>query len=354
VTIPSDDVAFREHVRRLSEGHPDARPHDLERRLRRLFPRVVVQARELAAEPATWYVYRDGAWRPHAGSWWTNPMVSHIVFDAEGWITDANAPARSLLGLGVGDPHHYTDLVAPGTTDDVRMMFGIVAEGHPISATVVLRPVDGEVIACEIRAQRSDRDLEVWLRLAADVDPGPRPDPVPLPELVTRPPDDAVFAAYTLRLLRGMPDPSADGLALRLHRVFPHARVMASDPQRWVAHRDGTDHGGPEAPWWHDERLPRVRFDDRGLILDADRAAVELLGEPLVGRHWQELVTPGSQDQVATVLDIIRAAGEVVSRFRLPAADGQLVEFDSHTRIDGDEFETVMRPLGRGTPDDLS
>jgi len=38
----------------------------------------------------------------------------------------------------------------------------------------------------------------------------------------------------------------------------------------------------------------------------------------------------------------------------LPAANGQLVEFDSHTRIDGDEFETVMRPLGRGAPDDVS
>jgi hypothetical protein len=29
----------------------------------------------------------------------------------------------------------------------------------------------------------------------------------------------------------------------------------------------------------------------------------------------------------------------------MPASDGRLVEFDSHTRIDGDRFETTMRPL---------
>ena len=119
--------------------------------------------------------------------------------------------------------------------------------------------------------------------------------------------------------------------------------MSTTDPTRWVAYRDGRiDRDDPS--WWHDARLPRVRYDDQGLILDANRPALALLGEPLVGRHWQELVTPGSQDEVQTVLGIIRAAGEVVSRFRMPAADGQLVEFDSHTRLDGEEFESVMRP----------
>ena len=52
-----------------------------------------------------------------------------------------------------------------------------------------------------------------------------------------------------------------------------------------------------------------------------------------------------SQDQVQSVLDILRDAGEVASRFRLPTSDGHLVEFDSYTHPVGDEFETTMRPI---------
>jgi hypothetical protein len=165
-----------------------------------------------------------------------------------------------------------------------------------------------------------------------------------MPDLVTHPADDIVFAEYAHQLLGMMHDPSPGGLALRLRRLFPHARVSTVATASWIAHRDATDHGRPEAPWWHDGGLPRVRYDDRGLIIDANAPAAELLGEPLVGRHWQELVTPGSQEDVQTVLGIIRSAGEVVSRFRMPDAEGQLVEFDSHTRLEGEEFETTMRP----------
>ena len=95
-----------------------------------------------------------------------------------------------------------------------------------------------------------------------------------------------------------------------------------------------------------------MRFDDRGLIVDANQAAVDLLGRTLVGQHWHELVTPGSQDEVQPVIDMIRAAGEVVSRFRLPASDGRLVDFDSYTRVAGDEFETIMRAGAAGLVED--
>ena len=36
--------------------------------------------------------------------------------------------------------------------------------------------------------------------------------------------------------------------------------------------------------------------------------------------------------------------GALPSRFRMPAADGSLVEFDSYTEVDGEAFTTVMRP----------
>ena len=144
------------------------------------------------------------------------------------------------------------------------MLFAIVAEGHELSATVLLRPHDGDVIACELRAERTGQSLEVWLRFAEDVNPAASLDPVPFPVLTTRPAEDVVFAAYAERLLALMPSPLPDGLALRLRRVFPHARVSTTDPTRWVAFRDGRNRDRDDPSWWHDARLPRVRYDDQG------------------------------------------------------------------------------------------
>jgi PAS domain S-box-containing protein len=221
----------------------------------------------------------------------------------------------------------------------------MVGNGHVLTATVLLRAVGGDLIACEVRAEPSADGVAAWLRLAADVDVGPQPDPIVLPRLETLPVDDAVFAGYVARQLTAMSDPSADGLGLRLRRMFQHARVTVADPERWVADRDGGAGHPDDGAWWTDPALPRVRYDDRGLILEANRAAADLLGVELVGHHWHEFVTPGSQDQVQSVLDILRDTGEVVSRFRMPTSDGHLVEFDSHTRPVGDGFETTMRPL---------
>ena len=91
--------------------------------------------------------------------------------------------------------------------------------------------------------------------------------------------------------------------------------------------------------------LPRVRSDERGLILEANDAALRLINPGLVGRHWHEFVIPGSTEQVNTVIDMIRSAGSAVSRYRMPSADGSLIEFDSYTRVDGDVLTTIIRPV---------
>src|SRR5689334_22112214 len=73
LTIPSSDRAFRRQVDRLAATGPTT-PDELEDRLRRLFPRAVVRFREISGEPAAWYVYRDGSWRPDLiGPWWQAP-----------------------------------------------------------------------------------------------------------------------------------------------------------------------------------------------------------------------------------------------------------------------------------------
>ena len=59
---PVDDPKFVSEIERsLDEGVSKAA--DLERRLRRCFPRAVVRPRDLSNERfVVWYVYRDGHW----------------------------------------------------------------------------------------------------------------------------------------------------------------------------------------------------------------------------------------------------------------------------------------------------
>src|SRR6188472_671102 len=98
VTIPSDDIAFREHVNRLALRYRGDSAATFQARLRRLFPRAAVRARELSAEPEVWYVYREGAWRPSSGPWWTAALVPHLALGSDGWVREANQAARSILG----------------------------------------------------------------------------------------------------------------------------------------------------------------------------------------------------------------------------------------------------------------
>ena len=68
-----------------------------------------------------------------------------------------------------------------------------------------------------------------------------------------------------------------------------------------------------------------------------------LLGTQLVGRHWQELVTAGTTEQVGAVLRLIADVGWAESRFRMPGADGYFFEFDSYTEVAGETYLTIMR-----------
>jgi hypothetical protein len=64
VINPHDDEIFATYAEVLVEHGADSMD-DLERRLRLIYPRATVHARELSAEPfAIWYVYRDGHWTP--------------------------------------------------------------------------------------------------------------------------------------------------------------------------------------------------------------------------------------------------------------------------------------------------
>jgi PAS domain-containing protein len=348
-TIPSTDAAFRKQVERILRGGALDKPEALQVRLRRLFPRAVVRRRDISGEPTAWYVYRDGGWRPSmTGSWWDEPGLPRVVVSREGWIEEANATAQGLLGIGPGDigTRHFTDFVVPGTLEDSMAMFGIVDEGHDLTATVVLQSTAGDVLAIDLYARREGDTLIGLFRLADDVELPKAPTEVMGPRLVECvPATDVAFRGYVDLALSRMPEPTPDGLMIRLHRLYPHARVEA-DGDRWMVRRDPAGAEESTESWWADPVMARVRYDAQALILEANEAAQTLLGRSLVGHHWQEFVTPGSTEQVSAMLAILAEVGRAESRFRMPRADGSLLEFDSYTEVDGEGFTTVMRPRG--------
>lgn len=342
-TIPSSDEAFRKLV--LQTVGSVLEPDRLEARLRKLFPRVVVRERDISGEPPGWYVYRDGAWRPPGEApWWTAPDLPRVLASADGWLIEANALALGLLGLGPHDvgARHFTDLVAAGTLEDVLALFDIVRSGHDLDATVVLRPTTGDLIAVDIHATTIDTGIEAQLRLADNIEVSAATAQLAAPRLRCEPERDVAFRAYAELALSRMPEPTTEGLGLRLRRLYPHARVTAT-AAHWTAWRDpeGTAEAG-EA-WWRDASLARVAYDAQGLILEANEAATTLVGRSMVGHHWQELVTPGSTEQVSAMLAILAEVGAAESRFRMPGADGALIEFDSYTEVDGERYVTVIR-----------
>jgi PAS domain-containing protein len=346
ITIPSADAPFRAHVERVRRRLTPAGPHQLETGLRRLFPRVVVRERELSGEAPVWYVYRDGGWRPSlTGPWWETAGLPRIVVSAEGWIEETSPAAADLLGIDASDvvSPHVTDLVAPGTLDDATALFAGIEEGLDFTATVLLRPSSGDVVAIDMHATRTGPHVSAVLRLSEDLPITVAVGPIETPEVACRPATDAAFQGYVGVALSRMSEPTPDGLALRLHRLYPHARVEV-DGTGWIAWRDPEGTDPAVAEWWHDPTLPTVRYDAQALILEANQAAQGLLGSTLVGHHWQEFVTPGTTEQVSAMLAILATVGAAESRFRMPTGDGSLMEFDSYTQVSGETYTTIMRP----------
>jgi PAS domain-containing protein len=346
ITIPSADVAFKAHVERVRRRLAPDYPDQLEAGVRRLFPRVVVRERALSGEAPVWYVYRDGGWRPSlSGPWWEAGGLPRVVVSDDGWIVEASPAAADLLGLDTSDlgPRHFTDFVAPGTLDDAMALFAAVEEGHDFTATVLLRPSSGDIIAVDLHANRTGSHIAGVLRLSEDLPVSVAAGPMERPEITCRPVTDAAFAGYVVLALSRMSEPTQDGLALRLHRLYPHARVELNG-KGWIAWRDAEGADPTAAEWWHDPDLPTVRYDAQALILEANEAAQELLGSTLVGHYWQEFVTPGTTEQVSAMLAILASVGAAESRFRMPTGDGSLIEFDSYTEVSGETFTTIMRP----------
>jgi PAS domain-containing protein len=81
------------------------------------------------------------------------------------------------------------------------------------------------------------------------------------------------------------------------------------------------------------------------LIVEANEAALDLLGQDLVGRHWHELALPSSLDQRLQIREYYVEHLGAESTFRLVGASGELIDYDYQLTWLGDRFITLMSPF---------
>jgi PAS domain-containing protein len=345
-TIPSSDLAFAELVRRIARRTPPASPAALQSRLRAMYPQALVRTRGLSADDHTWYVYREGRWVDgRLPDWWRDESLPRLELDGEGFIIAANDAAGVELGV---DParlshRHFTDFAIPGTLDDALLLREILLELGEAAGTIRHLRADGAIRIAEYRAIANDAGSTVVIRPVGASDTATVGGFSPTLEFA--PEADQLFAVVTEGIVARIPEPTPEGLELRLRRSYPFAVVAAIEPGRWRVVRDPRVDTTVD---WDDPVLPRTLALDTSLIVEANAAALRLLGHDLIGRHWHELALPSSLDQRLQMRDFYVAHGGAESTFRLIGGSGQLVDYDYRLRWHGDRYTTILAPFAIG------
>jgi PAS domain S-box-containing protein len=192
-TFPKADRVFARYVRDvLADVSASATQKELEHRIRAVYPRVVIRAREplggFGPEPV-WYVYRDG--RPvtqQAGRWWEQPSVAEATFLTGRGYTSANDAYCALHGMPPGSltGRRWDEFATPDSIAEAAALWrrmlddGWPDSGEPIQSTFTLVRADGRHQPVEYRTvPQSDGSFRTWQRaLGEPEDPsGPVDEP---------------------------------------------------------------------------------------------------------------------------------------------------------------------------------
>jgi PAS domain-containing protein len=149
--FPPHDRAFLETALHLVAAGEASSPAGLEDILRRLYPRVVVRARDglaaMGGGEQAWYVYRDGRYSPFAEDpdWWRDPNEARLTVDDQGRYLDANDQALELLGVDLAglrsaSPGAFT---AAESRERIPWLLALLEEVRVLESTAVLVPLDG-------------------------------------------------------------------------------------------------------------------------------------------------------------------------------------------------------------------
>ena len=157
------------------------------------------------------------------------------------------------------------------------------------------------------------------------------PSPVPLPidadprvVLLCFPPYDRAFARLAQDRLDKLRYPTTADLQVALATIYPSVIVRARDPlatlgnaMTWYVYRDGRYSPFADLdPWWESDDAPWIEIDDAGVYLDANDAALTLLGVDRAGLaqlRSGDLADPAVSELTPWVWDLVRESGELHS-----------------------------------------
>lgn len=166
--------------------------------------------------------------------------------------------------------------------------------------------------------------------------------------LLCFPPHDEVFARLAAQFVASVRAPDPDTLQSSLRATFPEATVRRREAlaslgggEAWYVYRDGRYSPFTEdGPWWEADDVPRIEIDDDGRYVDANPAALALLGMDIAQLRTLgsgDLTDPATRPNVPWVLQLLQDVGELHSTSVLVRPDGDrvAVEYRLHLNAAG-------------------
>lgn len=138
--------------------------------------------------------------------------------------------------------------------------------------------------------------------------------------LLCFPPYDRTFAAHAERKLASLDAADPEALQTNLRDIYPRAAVHPRESLAaflpsvaWYVYRDGrySPFAG-ETPWWEAPDAAWIDIDDAGEYVDANEAALEILGlelEDLLKLHSGDLSDPAASEIVTWTREVVRETG---------------------------------------------
>jgi hypothetical protein len=145
--------------------------------------------------------------------------------------------------------------------------------------------------------------------------------------VLTFPHDDAAFGRYVTTRAADVAHP--DDLVAACRDWYPEIRVrIRSDLAQltpgevWYVYRDGGVRRRNPDNWWTHPEAARVRFGRNAVFIDANDAAMTLVGGDLAGRSLSDVRPPEQEADPDWLWQSIESAGPVSSVARLQTLDG--------------------------------
>jgi PAS domain S-box-containing protein len=154
--------------------------------------------------------------------------------------------------------------------------------------------------------------------------------------LLCFPPHDLVFASHAARTLEALDAPDADALQSAIQGLYPDAVVRARESLAalgggvaWYAYRDGRYSPFTDTDaWWEAEGVAHLVIDGEGRYVDANEAALELIGLDLAtlrSLRTGELTDPAVRPTVPWIWALLEDVGTLHSTSVLVTPDGRRV-----------------------------